>query len=470
MPSQYKTPGVYVLEENAFGSSIVANATAIPVLMGFTEKATSTNGEPLELIKGSSNVRVPVLINSVFEYNQHFGGPDNSGTINVTGIEKDRKTYYSAENTKDEEPFTPGWIAPSVSNYFANGGGNCYIISLGAYEDFDETNPDQVEMEYILKAIEMAEQATLIAPTDLLRYGRTSYYQWTNRFLEYCYEVKTLFTVVDVVMNDPNSSVLNMDDVTNYRNEVNVANPKYAGAYYPYLKSLTPYSYKEDLSNVTLDGEPLDPEKLGNAIVQDIKSFLDANYINMPASPFMVGIYSRIDNSSGVWTPPANVSPIGISGPVVNLTSNQQEDFNVDPTTGKSINAIRSFTGKGTLVWGARTNDGNSMDWRYVNVVRLFISMETDISKALEAFVFKPNVHNTWVEVKTMINSYLFGLYQDGAFAGTTPETSYQVQCGVGATMTDEDVLNGYMRVSIQVAPVRPAEFIVLTFSQMVGQ
>ena len=138
--------------------------------------------------------------------------------------------------------------------------------------------------------------------------------------------------------------------------------------------------------------------------------------------------------------------------------------------TGKSVNAIRSFTGRGTLVWGARTNDGNSMDWRYINVKRLFISMETDISKALEAYVFKANVHNTWVEVKTMIDSYLFGLYQDGAFAGTTPETSYQVSIGVGETMTDEDVLNGYMRASIQVAPVRPADFIELTFSQMIGQ
>ena len=190
----------------------------------------------------------------------------------------------------------------------------------------------------------------------------------------------------------------------------------------------------------------------------------------MPASPFMAGIYSRLDNASGVWTPPANVAPTGVTGPSVSLTNKEQEDLNVDATAGKSINAIRSFTGKGTLVWGARTNDGNGLDWRYVNVRRLFISMETDISKALEAYVFKPNVHNTWVEVKTMIESYLLGLYNDGAFAGTTPGTSYQVQIGLGETMTEEDILNGYLRVSIQVAPVRPAEFIVLTFSQMVGQ
>jgi len=151
------------------------------------------------------------------------------------------------------------------------------------------------------------------------------------------------------------------------------------------------------------------------------------------------------------------------------LTNKQQENMNVSDT-GISVNAIRSFTGKGTLVWGARTNDGNSMDWRYVNVRRLFISMETDISKALEAYVFKPNVHNTWVELKMMIDSYLYGLYKQGAFAGSTPLTSYQVLIGLGETMTEDDILNGYMRVSIQVAPVRPSEFIVLSFKQMIGQ
>ena len=261
---------------------------------------------------------------------------------------------------------------------------------------------------------------------------------------------------------------MNNEDIEKYRSGVTPDYPSYAGAYYPYLKSLTSYAYTED--NVTLDGVKLTDPSIDKPTQKLVEEYLNTNYINMPPSPFMAGIYSRLDNASGVWTPPANTSPTGVTDPVVPITSKQQEDLNVDAIAGKSINAIRSFTGKGTLVWGARTNDGNSMDWRYVNVRRLFIAMETDISKALEAYVFKPNVHNTWVEVKTMIESYLFGLFSDGAFAGTTPESSYQVLIGSGETMTDEDVLNGYMRVSIMVAPVRPAEFIVLTFSQMVGQ
>lgn len=471
--AQYKTPGVYVKEENSFGSSIVSNETAVPVFIGFTEYARNAQGESLNKVEGSSIVYEPVRISSVLEYQNSFGGADETGRIYVTETTDNiGGTTYSAENKNHDgtEDYQPGLMYPSVSNFFSNGGGNCYIISLGQYEDFSKELASTItdEMDFIKKAIEMAESATLILPTDLIRFGDSEYYAWATEFTNFSGQEKKYFTILDVVQKDPNNSVYNSTDIDQYRSHVAPEFPSYAGTYFPYLKSLTSYSYRSDLSNVYLNEDPLTDSE--NATIEDVKSYLSTNYINMPASPFMAGIYSRLDNASGVWTPPANVAPTGVTGPSVSLTNKEQEDLNVDATAGKSINAIRSFTGKGTLVWGARTNDGNGLDWRYVNVRRLFISMETDISKALEAYVFKPNVHNTWVEVKTMIESYLLGLYNDGAFAGTTPGTSYQVQIGLGETMTEEDILNGYMRVSIQVAPVKPAEFIVLTFSQMVGQ
>jgi len=696
----FKTPGVYVEEKNSFGSSIVANETAIPVFIGFTQKMTKSNGEELNFIKGSDSVREPVMVSSMLEYEQTFGYEDTTGIISVMQVVETTSdpVSYVATNQKvnsssgELEPYTPGLIYPSVSNFFGNGGGSCYIVAIGNYNDFTTENQDAVNIDFIEEAIELAKDATLILPTDLIRYGETYYYTWGTKFVNFAQVEKKYFCVLDVIQSDPLDPVYNKEDISAYREAVTPDYPSYAGAYFPYLKSLTNYAYNPDLTGVLLngynlgtdevveyafagtydnetnvlfslvfasqnevapiigdvtltttdgndisidpdtntltityvegstaadfnaiwsgksegypewslnfllpleedgttiliqegvwetisidssDGEtelfpfildfdalsidptsgtliesitcsvvvsdedatettvvvdntaspmtaiitiPVDstasaavavykPEDTGealsftlsatnttsedtidtdvaavaldllheppnNATVEEVKTFLASNYINMPPSPFMAGIYSRLDSATGVWTPPANTSPIGVTGPLVPITSKQQEDLNVDATSGKSINAIRSFTGKGTLVWGARTNDGNSMDWRYVNVRRLFISMETDISMALEAYVFKPNVHNTWVEVKTMIESYLFGLFNDGAFAGTTPEGSYQVLIGIGETMTDEDVLNGYMRASILVAPVRPAEFIVLTFSQMVG-
>ncbi len=488
--AQYKTPGVYVKEINSFGSSIVASPTAVPVFIGFTEKMTNEKGDTLPLMPGSDNVYAPVMVRSVLEYSQSFGEAEQLGTIAVVTKGEGDQAYYSSTIEKEGNPYTRGFVQPAIANFFANGGGSCYIISLGQYSTFSVADVDLVDMDTIKLAINMAEESTLILPTDLIRYEEANYYNFCNGFIKYCSDSLKQFCVLDVVMSDPTDPVLNEEDPENYRTSIGTENLKFAGTYYPYLKSLTPYVYEPDLSNVTLDGEalstePADPgvkvesvandasgegSEIDNGTIESVKTYLASNYINMPASPFMAGIYSRLDNATGVWTPPANVAPTGISGPVVNLTSQQQENFNGNAKTGKSINAIRNFTGKGTLVWGARTNDGNSLDWRYINVKRLFIAMETDISMALEAYVFKPNVFNTWVEVKTMIDSYLFGLYNDGAFAGQTVETSYQVLIGVGETMTEEDLLNGLMKVSIQVAPVRSAEFIELTFSQLVAQ
>ena len=147
------------------------------------------------------------------------------------------------------------------------------------------------------------------------------------------------------------------------------------------------------------------------------------------------------------------------------ITHGEQEHLNVDPTAGKSINAIRYFTGKGTLVWGARTLAGNDNEWRYVPVRRLFNMIEESTQKATAFAVFEPNDATTWLKVKGMIDSYLYGLWERGALAGSSPESAYFVNVGLGQTMTPQDILEGRMVVEIGVAAVRPAEFIILRFT-----
>ncbi len=156
---------------------------------------------------------------------------------------------------------------------------------------------------------------------------------------------------------------------------------------------------------------------------------------------------------------------MGILGPVMKITDDDQDRLNVDPTSGKSINAIRAFTGKGTLVWGARTLAGNDNEWRYISVRRLFITIEESTKKASAFAVFEANDQSTWLKVKAMIESYLYGLWEQGALAGSRPEDAYNVNVGLGTTMTPQDVLEGRMIVEIGIAAVRPAEFIVLRFS-----
>jgi hypothetical protein len=143
----------------------------------------------------------------------------------------------------------------------------------------------------------------------------------------------------------------------------------------------------------------------------------------------------------------------------------EQEDLNVDVVAGKSINAIRSFVGKGTLIWGARTLAGNDNEWRYVPVRRLFNMIEESIQKGTAFAVFEPNTPFTWLKVSTMIRSYLEGLWKQGALFGASPDEAFFVNIGLGQTMTEDDILNGRMNVEIGIAAVRPAEFIILTFS-----
>ena len=203
------------------------------------------------------------------------------------------------------------------------------------------------------------------------------------------------------------------------------------------------------------------------SLYNQAKAALADQYITLPPSAAVAGIYARVDREQGVWKAPANVGVLGVLGPVTKITTAEQERLNVDATAGKSINAIRDFNGRGTLVWGARTLKGNDNEWRYVSVRRLFITIEESTKKASAFAVFEPNDQATWLKVKAMIESYLYGLWQQGALAGSKPELAYYVRVGLGRTMTPQDVLEGRMKVEIGIAAVRPAEFIVLRFSHM---
>ncbi len=186
----------------------------------------------------------------------------------------------------------------------------------------------------------------------------------------------------------------------------------------------------------------------------------------LPPSGTIAGIYAAVDSNRGVWKAPANVSINYVVGPAVKLDNSDQDDMNVS-TSGKSVNAIRAFTGKGTLVWGSRTLAGNDNEWRYVPVRRFFVMVEESVKKATEPFVFEPNDANTWVKVKAMIENFLTLQWRAGALQGAKPEEAFFVNVGLGETMTAQDILEGRMIVEIGMAAVRPAEFIILRFSHM---
>ncbi|MBB6250769.1 phage tail sheath family protein [Nitrospirillum iridis] len=185
-----------------------------------------------------------------------------------------------------------------------------------------------------------------------------------------------------------------------------------------------------------------------------------------PPSGIMAGIWTLNDQTRGVWNAPANYGVASVVAPKVVLTDAQQADYNV-PLSGNSISILRYFPSRGTVVWGARTLDGNSQDYRYIQVRRTLIYVEQSIKQAIQPFVFAPNVGQTWVTVTSMISNFLTSLWQQGGLMGDKASDAFTVQCGLGSTMTSQDVLNGYMIVAVKLQMVHPAEYIELTFTQM---
>jgi phage tail sheath protein FI len=189
--------------------------------------------------------------------------------------------------------------------------------------------------------------------------------------------------------------------------------------------------------------------------------------LRLPPAAAMAGVYASVDRDRGVWKAPANVNISAVMNPSVLLSRQEQELLDVDADNGKSINCILKFTGKGVIPWGARTLDAGNLDWRYISVRRLFIMAEEAVKKASQFAVFEANDKSTWSKVKAMITNYLYSLWQNGALQGGKPEEAFFVQVGLGETMSMEDVLEGRMIVQVGMAAVRPAEFIILRFSQM---
>ncbi len=202
----------------------------------------------------------------------------------------------------------------------------------------------------------------------------------------------------------------------------------------------------------------------GHPVLRDVAEQVRRTMSVLPTSGGVTGIYAAVDRTRGVWKAPANVSLADISGPTVKINDEAQGDLNVH-STGKSVNALRAFAGKGTLVWGARTLAGNDNEWRYVPVRRFFNMAEESIKKATEPFTFEPNDANTWVRVRAMVENFLTIQWRQGALAGATTAQAFFVKVGLGETMTAQDILEGRMIVEVGMAVVRPAEFIILKFA-----
>lgn len=472
--SNLSTPGVYIQEVSVLPPAVAGVATSIPAFIGYTEKSTATDDAAQE----------PKRISNLKEFEEAFGKPqaeDNGVSLEIVDyVDKEGavlRTDYPVPKM-DESQRSKHILSYAMQLYFANGGGPCYVISIGEYS----ANGMLLEASRFtngLEALKNEDEPTLIVMPEAIYLEDADYIMAYQAALDQSAELQDRFTIVDV--KNSSSDPHPLTDAESFRNAPSLSNNlQYGAAYYPYLKSTVDYRFVKPEENIMVKRKKIDPDgnetisyedkpladvkDEDNLLYKQLQNLLTRVEMCLPPSAAIAGVYVQTDTSRGVWKAPANVGVAAISGLNVSVNDEQHGVLNVDATSGKSINVIRSFTGRGTLVWGARTLDGNDNEWRYVNVRRFFNFVEESVKKASYRFVFEPNDANTWVNVRAMVENFLILQWRAGALQGAKPEQAFFVRVGLGQTMTQDDILNGRLIVEVGMAVVRPAEFIVFRF------
>jgi|TARA_X000000950_G_scaffold228186_1_gene275601 phage tail sheath protein FI len=495
MATTLATPGVYIEEKSSFGSSVVPVATAIPAFVGYTEKAS----------RGSKDLtNQPTKISSLGQYEQFFGGaPDTKFNIEAS---EDSATGFKLSFVEDSRYL----LHSAMRLFYTNGGGDCYIVSVGNYGDKIDAGQLNDPKGGGIVTLEKFLEPTLLVVPDAVLLSEADCFSVQAAMLQHCgYKMKNRFAILDVYNGTVERTFDEEDIINKFREGVGSNFLQWGASYYPFLNTAIIKSSEIDYTRVAnLDGlveilskevaDNLEADNITEARAEGINAEIakisednDAEAVKsvnatltvispklnmviaemsemlnvMAPSSAMAGAYTMVDNTSSVAQSPANISLGSVVSTTVNINNDNQEDLNL-PLNGKAVNAIRSFQGKGVLVWGARTLDGNSQDFRYISVRRTLTFLEQSIKFAAEAFVFAPNNATTWSTLRATVANFLTNQWQGGLLAGQSAEDSFEIEIGLGSTMTPTDILDGVLKMTVRVAITRPAEFIVITFEQ----
>ena len=498
MELNLKSPGVYIQELDAFPKGIVPVPGSVTAFIGYTEKAE---------LNRRSYWQVPTAINSLIEYETIYGkGPDAITKFSIVKTDGDvvSSPLYPVIALTDQSygiglQSAAFRLYSSLRLFFANGGGRCYIISVGDYSK----QPALADLSSALDILKNEPEPSILVIPDALALPADDHAAMVQQSLAYCANAEKCVAILDVC----DGAVADTDQVepviTQFRNGTGSVGLSYGTAYFPWLHTgivarseISFLNFPDDLSGflekndaVAQALEPLSALRLAyakgpagaslTAAIQDANKTLltiSEQYYSLvtaalsilnvlPPSAAMAGIYALLENTTTISKAPANVTMAAVLSPTVNLTDKQQMFLNVD-TSGKSVNALRAFPMRGVVAWGAKTLDDNDIFFRYINVRRTLIFIEQSIKLGLRSYIFEPNVAATWVTVKNGIENFLFTFWKSGGLAGSTPADAYVVEVGMGSTMSAEDILFGFMRVTVLIAVSHPGEFIEISFQQ----
>jgi hypothetical protein len=271
-----------------------------------------------------------------------------------------------------------------------------------------------------IAGLEAIDEVTLVACPDIV-----AAYQWgacteedvkavQTYMLNHCEQMKDRFAILDCPIG------LGVQDLIGWRKERMNFDSRYGALYYPWIK---------------VDGKLV------------------------PPSGHVAGVYARVDAERGVHKAPANEVVRGAIGLGRKISRNEQDFLN--PI---GVNCIRAFPGQGIRIWGARTLSSDAQ-WRYINVRRLFCSVEESVLQGTNWIVFEPNDPFLWSAILRDVSAYLTVVWRSGALFGRTPEEAFYVKCDEETNPKELRDL-GYCIIEVGIAPVKPAEFVVFRISQ----
>jgi phage tail sheath protein FI len=279
-----------------------------------------------------------------------------------------------------------------------------------------------------IEGLEIAEDATMVCCPDLMAayeaglIDRDGVKAVQLGMIAHCERLGDRMAILDPL------PALSPQEVKQWREKDTNYDSKFASLYYPWIKVAGP------------DGRPM----------------------MVPPSGHLAGIYARSDNERGVHKAPANEVVRGVLEAGLQVTKGEQDLLN--PI---GVNCIRSFTGRGIRVWGARTLSSDPA-WRYINVRRLFNFVEKSIERGTQWVVFEPNDPDLWARVRRDVGAFLTGVWRSGALFGLTPDQAFFVKCD--EELNPPDVRDrGQLIIEIGMAPVKPAEFVIFRLSQFAG-
>ena len=380
-----------------------------------------------EVDRGSKPIEA-VGTNTVGFLGESAKGPQNDAIL-ITNWSQFVKTFGDFKDCSVH-------LAHAVYGFFNNGGSRCFVVNVGAPADAPVAASDKKDDKKPAKTggggggdrdglfigkdggpgqrsglkcfEEVDEIAIVVAPGQVSPAVQ-------DAVLTHCETRKDRFAILD----SPETISGGVDRLPKPRDS------KYGAYYFPWI-------------------QVYDPDK-GNIFV--------------PPSGHVAGVYSRVDSERGVHKAPANEIVRGALGLKYNVSKGEQDLLNP-----KGINAIRTMSGA-IRIWGARTLSSDP-SWKYINVRRLFIMVESSIELATQWVVFEPNDHRLWKRVARTVSSFLMLLWRNGALMGTTPEQAFYVKCDE-ETNPPEVIDAGQLIVEIGLAPVKPAEFVIFRIGQM---